>query len=336
MANGIKIWVLVLFLLIGTSLAISRPHFSATSAGLSSPGNREVSPVQQLDEPKFLGPLRTVAKWIWSIELGREKLRWPELEWNWKLILAMVLGTLGASICSAGGVGGGGLFIPLFNLLIGFDAKSSAALSNFMIFGGSIANVWWNIQRDHPFLPGHPLIDFDVVLLLQPNMLLGISIGVICNVAFPSWFITLEFIITLGYITARSFRSGLVRWRNETRLVQEAAEKTDLSSQAQERGQAHLAQARSSSFDVLTGCVLEESEAATSEALERLDSKLSWQNLCPKEGDEAIVPLLGESKPPRNFPYVKLLMLTLVWTAFLAVQLLRGGKSSDVSLRSPK
>lgn len=84
-------------------------------------------------------------KWIWLIELGREKFCWFELEWNWKLILVMVLGILGVFICSVGGVGGGGLFIFFFNFFIGFDVKLLVVFFNFMIFGGFIVNVWWNI-----------------------------------------------------------------------------------------------------------------------------------------------------------------------------------------------
>jgi hypothetical protein len=89
---------------------------------------------------------------------------------------------------------------------------------------------------------------------LQPNMLLGISIGVICNIVFPSWFIILEFVITLGYITRRSFRSGLLRWRSETILAAETKQKLPEPSiaaiEAQERS---LAEQKSSAFNVLTG-----------------------------------------------------------------------------------
>lgn len=73
--------------------------------------------------------------------------QWPELKPGWRLITSVVLVFVGASICSAGGVGGGGIFIPIFNLLLQFDAKTSAALSNFVIFGGSLANLIWNLPQ---------------------------------------------------------------------------------------------------------------------------------------------------------------------------------------------
>ncbi|CAI5488158.1 unnamed protein product [Closterium sp. Naga37s-1] len=45
------------------------------------------------------------------------------------LLAACVLALLAAAVANAGGVGGGGLFVPLFNLLLGYDAKSATALS---------------------------------------------------------------------------------------------------------------------------------------------------------------------------------------------------------------
>lgn len=251
-SSHIQTWTLVVTMLVGASIALSDPQMSVLSTGSSSPSHGEVHLTRDREQSAVLHSLKTIVMQVFSFEGGGQGLHWPKLELNWRLVLAVLLGSVGASLCSAGGVGGGGLFIPLFNLLLGFDAKSAAALSNFMILGGSIANVGWNITQEHPHHSGHPLVDFDVALLLQPNMLLGISLGVICNVVFPPWFIILEFIITLGYITRRSFRSGMLRWRYETILAAEEKGKSILSIDAQERGQI-LVQKRSSSYNVLTG-----------------------------------------------------------------------------------
>lgn len=190
---------------------------------------------------------------MFSFEGGEKVVNWPKLELDWQLVVAIVLGAVGASLCSAGGVGGGGLFIPIFNLLLGFDVKSAAALSNFMILGGSLANVGWNIQQVHPHQPEKPLIDFDVALLLQPNMLLGISMGVICNVLLPSWFITLEFVLILGYTTIRSLRSGLIRWKNETEFVKNRTHESVHDEEEQRQLQDPRVFDKSSSFNVVTG-----------------------------------------------------------------------------------
>lgn len=153
----------------------------------------------------------------WTVLRTDKDAEWPKLEVNARVIAAVILSSLGACICAAGGVGGGGLFIPIFNLLLQFSTKTSAALSNIMIFGGSLAVLSWNIHQTHPLSNGtKPLIDFDVVLLLNPNMLLGISIGVFCNIMFPGWLLIFVLTIILFYMTNRSVKSGFNRWRKES------------------------------------------------------------------------------------------------------------------------
>lgn len=46
--------------------------------------------------------------------------------------MGTVIGFFGAAFGSVGGVGGGGIFVPMLTLIIGFDAKSSTAISKCM------------------------------------------------------------------------------------------------------------------------------------------------------------------------------------------------------------
>lgn len=57
---------------------------------------------------------------------------WPveqEMKFDWKIIVGSIVGFLGAALGSVGGVGGGGIFVPMLALIIGFDPKSSTAIS---------------------------------------------------------------------------------------------------------------------------------------------------------------------------------------------------------------
>ncbi|XP_041024959.1 sulfite exporter TauE/SafE family protein 4-like isoform X2 [Juglans microcarpa x Juglans regia] len=56
---------------------------------------------------------------------------WPKLEFSWRLVLATVIGFLGSACGTVGGVGGGGIFVPMLTLIVGFDTKSAAALSKW-------------------------------------------------------------------------------------------------------------------------------------------------------------------------------------------------------------
>jgi hypothetical protein len=46
-----------------------------------------------------------------------------------KNIAATTVSFIGGALANAAGVGGGGLFVPMFNLLLGFDAKTATSLS---------------------------------------------------------------------------------------------------------------------------------------------------------------------------------------------------------------
>ena len=48
---------------------------------------------------------------------------------GWKIVLGSFIGFFGAALGSIGGVGGGGIFVPMLTLIIGFDPKSAAATS---------------------------------------------------------------------------------------------------------------------------------------------------------------------------------------------------------------
>lgn len=54
------------------------------------------------------------------------------MEFGWKIVLGSLIGFLGAAFGSVGGVGGGGFFVPMLRLVIGFDPKSSTAISKCM------------------------------------------------------------------------------------------------------------------------------------------------------------------------------------------------------------
>jgi len=63
-----------------------------------------------------------------------------------------------------------------------------------MIMGASVSTVYYNLKLKHQSLD-IPLIDYDLAMLIQPMLMLGISIGVIFNVVFPDWLVTALLII---------------------------------------------------------------------------------------------------------------------------------------------
>ncbi|GAV64474.1 LOW QUALITY PROTEIN: TauE domain-containing protein [Cephalotus follicularis] len=138
---------------------------------------------------------------------------WPEMRFGWKIVVGSIIGLFGASCGGAGGAGGGGIFVTMLTLIIGFDAKSAAALSKCMVTGIAVASVSFNIRRRHPTLE-RPIIDYDLALLFQPMLLLGISLGVTLSV-LAEWMLTVLQIILLFVISTVSFLKGVDTWKKE-------------------------------------------------------------------------------------------------------------------------
>ncbi|KAJ9179195.1 hypothetical protein P3X46_011010 [Hevea brasiliensis] len=146
---------------------------------------------------------------------------WPKMKFGWKIVVGAIIGFLGAAFGTAGGVGGGGIFVPMLTLIIGFDAKSSIAISKCMITGAAAATVYYNLNQRHPTLE-MPVIDYDLALLFQPMLVLGVSIGVTFNVIFPNWMITILLIIIFLFISTKALLKGIETWKKETITKKEA------------------------------------------------------------------------------------------------------------------
>ncbi|KAJ8532775.1 hypothetical protein K7X08_015664 [Anisodus acutangulus] len=186
----------VIYLLAGFSVAILSVFF-----------------VQNGDfEPKFYRSSNLLHR-----PIGSEDKVWPELEFSWRIVLATVIGFLGSACGTVGGVGGGGIFVPMLTLLLGFDTKSAAALSKCMIMGASASSVWYNLRVPHPCREV-PILDYDLALLFQPMLMLGITLGVSLSVVFPYWLITVLIIILFMGTSSRSFFKAILMWKEETML----------------------------------------------------------------------------------------------------------------------
>ncbi|VAI31717.1 unnamed protein product [Triticum turgidum subsp. durum] len=155
------------------------------------------------------------------------------MEFGWKMVLGSLIGFFGASFGSVGGVGGGGIFVPMLTLIIGFDPKSSTAISKCMITGAAVSTVYYNLKLKHPTLD-MPVIDYDLALLIQPMLMLGISIGVIFNVIFPDWLVTVLLIILFLGTSTKAFLKGVETWKKETIIKREAEKRLEQTSEEPE------------------------------------------------------------------------------------------------------
>ncbi|KAJ0262176.1 Sulfite exporter TauE/SafE family protein 4 [Hirschfeldia incana] len=248
----------LLYLLAGFSVAI----FSASYVGYSNPN------VQHLSSSS---PVSVTVK------------VWPDLKFSWQLVAATLIAFFGSACGTVGGVGGGGIFVPMLTLILGFDTKSAAAISKCMIMGASASSFWYNIRVRHP-TKEVPILDYDLALLFQPMLLLGITVGVSLSVVFPYWLITVLIIILFVGTSSRSFFKGIAMWKEETLLKEE---------------------------------MVKQQQGSTFNSRGELLIDTEYEPLNPRE-------VMSELEIIRsNLKWKRLLVLVTVWLAFLLIQVIK-------------
>jgi hypothetical protein len=80
--------------------------------------------------------------------------------------------TVGLMIAAGGGIGRGGILVPIYILVMGFSLKHGIPLSNITILGGALANMLLNSSKRHP-LADRPLVDWALILVMEPLMIAG-------------------------------------------------------------------------------------------------------------------------------------------------------------------
>mmetsp|Transcript_6083 Transcript_6083/g.14558 ORF Transcript_6083/g.14558 Transcript_6083/m.14558 type:complete len:556 (-) Transcript_6083:14-1681(-) len=144
-------------------------------------------------------------------------------QWSWGEVVCTVLVIITAVLSAAAGMGGGGVYVPLMLLLLDLSTKEAVPLSQAMILAGAIVNVVMFCGDRHPKYPNRPRIDYDVVMMLQPGLSAGVTLGVVVHIMSPQWLIVGILIVTLVLALQKSLSKGLQQWHKESRLLAEAS-----------------------------------------------------------------------------------------------------------------
>ncbi|EPS58444.1 hypothetical protein M569_16370 [Genlisea aurea] len=132
---------------------------------------------------------------------------------NVRFILSAVVSFIAAAVSTAGGLGGGGLFLPILTILAGMDLKTASGYSVLMVTGGMICSVGCQLTVDRT----KSAIDFEVALLSEPCMLGGVTVGVICNAVFPDWLTFVIFVAVLSFNTFKTCSTAVKLRKRESR-----------------------------------------------------------------------------------------------------------------------
>ena len=120
----------------------------------------------------------------------------------------MILLTVLLALASVGGVGGGGLIIPVMMTFFSFSTKEAIAISGFTIFSGSVARFIYCYNQRHPNKDA-TIIDYGIVIVMMPLVLVGSFIGVLVNIMLPPILLSIFLTLILLFLTIQSFKKGL-------------------------------------------------------------------------------------------------------------------------------
>lgn len=132
--------------------------------------------------------------------------------------LGFIASVLGLMIAAGGGIGGGGVLVPIYILVMGFSPKHAIPLSNVTVFGGAMANTILNVRKRHP-LADRPLVDWDLILVMEPLTIAGALIGAVLNKLLPEAVLVVSLVALLTFTAYTTLKKSVRMYRAETRAM---------------------------------------------------------------------------------------------------------------------
>jgi hypothetical protein len=134
-------------------------------------------------------------------------------------VIGFMLASIGVLLGSSGGIGGGGLVIPIFIIVNGLSPRFAIPLGSVTVFGGSLAGLLLNLRRRHP-LADRPIIDWDLILVMEPVVLVGALIGGILHRIVSEKILTVLLVLLLSVVAHTTLAKAKRMYDAETRYIE--------------------------------------------------------------------------------------------------------------------
>jgi len=121
-------------------------------------------------------------------------------------------------VAAGGGIGGGGILVPIYILVMGFSPKHAIPLSNITVFGGALANTYLNAKKRHP-LADRPLVDWDLILVMEPLTIAGALIGAFLNKLLPEELLVFLLVALLSFTAYNTLKKAIKMYKAESKLL---------------------------------------------------------------------------------------------------------------------
>ena len=169
-------------------------------------------------------------------------------------MVGFMLASLGATLGSLGGIGGGGLVVPCYVIVTRLNLKQAIPLGSVTVLGGSLAALMLNLKRRHP-LADRPIIDWDLILVMEPLVLVGTLFGSILHRVVTGKILSVLLVLLLSIVAHTTLVKARRMFNAEKRYIE------------------HL---KKSQLDYLTRVQSFRTAAAWGAGLEAAESKASY------------------------------------------------------------
>jgi len=216
--------------------------------------------------------------------------------------LGLFFSTLGLMIAAGGGVGGGGVLVPIFILIMRFKAKHAIPLSNITVLGGAFANAYLNLSKRHPLID-RPLVDWDLILIMEPLAIAGALLGAFLNKVLNELVLMVSLVVLLSFTAYTSLSKAMKMYKKESKIILEKeSELTVLARKEEENKEEEM--------ETLIDH-MEDSNAKQEEDLELFEDP-RLQKLLEKE---------------REIPMYNVYVLSILFVAIMVMNVLKGGQA---------
>jgi len=134
-------------------------------------------------------------------------------------VSGFMLSSMGIVLGSSGGIGGGGIVIPIYIIVLGLSPRHAIPLGSVTVLGGSLAGLFLNLRRRHP-LADRPIIDWDLILVMEPLVLVGALIGGIFHRVVSEKILTVLLVLLLGSVAHTILAKAKRMFEAEKRYIE--------------------------------------------------------------------------------------------------------------------
>lgn len=120
-----------------------------------------------------------------------------------EIVLMLFLSAL-SMVATTAGIGGGVVFGVMFAFVLNFSISDATPISNFMILVGSVTTflVGLKLKIENPEIK---FVDYKMVMVFSPALILGTKIGVILNKILPTLLLNTTLIILLSMTSYKTY-----------------------------------------------------------------------------------------------------------------------------------